>query len=58
MKSILDPDFRYVPSFGTDLRKTFERVRREALESRVRHAVDLKVLRLAAQKRASVPRNG
>jgi len=29
MKSILDPDFRYVPSFETDVRKTFERVRRE-----------------------------
>jgi hypothetical protein len=29
MKSILDPDFRYVPSTSTDLRKTFARVRRE-----------------------------
>ena len=27
--SILDPMFRYRPSFATDLRKTFERVRRE-----------------------------
>ena len=29
MKRILDPSFRYKPSFATDLRKTFERVRRE-----------------------------
>jgi hypothetical protein len=30
MKSILDPSFRYVPSHATDVRKTFERIRREA----------------------------
>ncbi len=29
MKSILDRSFRYVPSRETDLRKTFERIRRE-----------------------------
>jgi uncharacterized protein (DUF2342 family) len=29
MKSILDPAFRYVPSHATDIRKTFERIRRE-----------------------------
>ncbi len=29
MKSILDPNFRYVPSVETDLRKTFARIRRE-----------------------------
>jgi hypothetical protein len=29
MKSILDPSFRYTPSFETDVRKTFERIRRE-----------------------------
>ena len=29
MKSILDPSFRYVPSHATDVRKTFERIRRE-----------------------------
>lgn len=29
MKRILDPTFRYVPSHETDLRKTFERLRRE-----------------------------
>jgi len=29
MKSVLDPLFRYRPSFATDVRKTFERIRRE-----------------------------
>ena len=29
MKSILDPSFRYTPSFETDVRKTFEGIRRE-----------------------------
>jgi hypothetical protein len=28
-KSILDPGFRYVPSYATDVRQTFERIRRE-----------------------------
>jgi hypothetical protein len=29
MKSIFDPSFRYKPSFETDVRKTFERIRKE-----------------------------
>jgi hypothetical protein len=29
MKTILDRNFRYVPSVATDLRKTFARIRRE-----------------------------
>ena len=29
MKRILDRSFRYVPSHETDVRKTFERIRRE-----------------------------
>ena len=29
MKRILDPEFHYRPSFDTDLKQTFERVRRE-----------------------------
>jgi hypothetical protein len=29
VKSILDRSFRYVPASKTDLRKTFDRVRRE-----------------------------
>jgi hypothetical protein len=29
MKSILDPSFQYSPSFDTDLKRTFARIRRE-----------------------------
>ena len=29
MKHILDASFQYKPSFATDLRKTFERVRKQ-----------------------------
>ena len=29
MKSILDPSFRYTSSAHTDVRKTFQRIRRE-----------------------------
>ena len=29
MKTIFDPAFRYTPSFNTDIRKTFARVRNE-----------------------------
>ena len=29
MKRILDPEFRYRPSYATDVRETFERARRE-----------------------------
>ena len=33
MKRILDPEFRYRPSFATDVRETFERIRRERQQS-------------------------
>jgi hypothetical protein len=29
VKWILDPSFRYTPSYATDVRKTFERIRRQ-----------------------------
>jgi hypothetical protein len=29
MKRILDPSFEYQPSYATDIRKTFERVRQQ-----------------------------
>lgn len=29
MKRITDPSFRYRPSYATDIRKTFDRVKRE-----------------------------
>jgi hypothetical protein len=31
-KSILNPEFKYVPASKTDIRKTFKRVRREQAE--------------------------
>ena len=52
MKRILDPGFRYVPSFETDVRKTFERARREQREAGERPAPEPKVLRLPPQKPA------
>ena len=41
MKRILDRSFRYVPSHETDVRKTFERIRkeREAGQQPPAHAV-------------------
>jgi len=33
MKSIFDPTFRYTPSYSTDLRKTFARLRLERRRS-------------------------
>jgi hypothetical protein len=38
-KSILDPAFRYRPSHDTDVRQTFERVRREIAEARAVNVV-------------------
>jgi len=35
MKRIFDPEFRYTPSYGTDLRKTFARIRLERDAGRV-----------------------
>lgn len=36
MKSVFDSSFRYTPSFDTDVRETFERVRREQRQARRR----------------------
>jgi hypothetical protein len=36
MKRILDPEFRYRPSYDTDVRATFERARRERDQSKER----------------------
>jgi len=33
-RGILDRSFRYRPSFATDIRRTFERIRRERQEAR------------------------
>lgn len=55
MKRILDPTFRYVPSFETDVRKTFERARRELSEPAPLRPADPRILRLAPQKRSGRP---
>jgi hypothetical protein len=34
MKTIFDPSFRYTPSFNTDIRKTFARLRNEQRRAR------------------------
>ena len=53
MKRILDPSFRYKPSFATDLRKTFARLRRErhgdARKKAVKEA-SAQILRIAQAK--------
>ena len=58
MKHILDSSFRYRPSFDTDVRKTFEKVRRQQ-QTQVRDSakpnseVRVKVLQLDNLKKAS-----
>jgi len=60
MKHILDSDFRYRPSFDTDVRRTFEKVRRQQ-QVRERDQttktepteIKVKVLRLEQLKKAS-----
>ena len=58
MKHILDSDFRYRPSFDTDVRRTFERVRRSQLararaEDKQHSDIQVKVLELDRLKKAS-----
>jgi hypothetical protein len=36
VKSVFDSSFKYTPSFDTEIRKTFERVRREQRQARRR----------------------
>ena len=58
MKHILDSEFRYRPSFDTDVRKTFEKARRqlqvrERDEPKGEPEVKVKVLKLEQLKKAS-----
>jgi hypothetical protein len=59
MKHILDSEFRYRPSFDTDVRKTFEKARRQQQQARGREQtsaepeVKVKVLKLEQLKKAS-----
>ena len=58
MKHILDSSFRYKPSFDTDVRKTFERIRKQQQPkpregSKGGSEVRVKVLQLDQLKKAS-----
>jgi hypothetical protein len=60
MKHILDSAFHYRPSFDTDVRKTFEKIRRqqaqqvrEREEAKEKPAVRVKVLQLDQLKKAT-----
>ena len=61
MKHILDSDFRYRPSFDTDVKKTFEKIRRQQQlakeqkdrESKAQSEIQVKVLKLDQLKKAS-----
>ena len=58
MKHILDSDFRYRPSFDTDVKKTFEKVRRQqqlAKEHQSKAAGDtqVKIVKLEQLKKVS-----
>jgi hypothetical protein len=58
MKHILDSSFRYKPSFDTDVRKTFERVRKQQQPkpkdtAKANSEVRVKVLQLDQLKKAS-----
>lgn len=51
-KSILDPRFRYRPSYETDIRKTFERVREELACANQQRAIPLNVFPLLRKERS------
>jgi len=58
MKHILDSDFHYRPSFDTDVKKTFEKVRRQQQQAKDRQSkasgdVQVKVLKLEQLKKVS-----
>ena len=57
MKHILDSKFQYKPSFATDVRKTFDRVRREQRTDERREAKtttpEIRVVRLDQLKKAT-----
>ena len=58
MKHILDSSFRYKPSFDTDVRKTFERIRKQQQvqareQEKPNPEVRVKVLQLDQLKKVS-----
>lgn len=61
MKHIFDSEFRYRPSFDTDVRKTFEKARRQQHlrrdeaggDAKITPELKVKVLKLEQLKKAS-----
>jgi hypothetical protein len=60
MKHILDSEFRYRPSFDTDIKKTFEKVRRQQqvkeqqlAKAKAHPEVTVKVVKLDQLKKVS-----
>jgi hypothetical protein len=60
MKHILDSDFQYRPSFNTDVKKTFEKIRRQQQQAKERNQTkagggdgQVKVVKLEQLKKAS-----
>jgi hypothetical protein len=62
MKHILDSSFRYRPSFDTDVRKTFDKIRRQQItieqkakadEGKSSNTPRIKILQLDQLKKAS-----
>ena len=53
MKRILDPQFRYRPSFDTDLKRTFERIRLEQAARSVQTHTKPRIVRLGELKKAN-----
>lgn len=61
MKSVFDSSFKYKPSIETDVRKTFERIRRELQAKRNQEAPaansdgEVKVIQLEPSKKGASP---
>ena len=51
MKHILDRSFRYTPSHSTDIRKTFDRLRRE--REAARRQAEQTVLQIKREKKSA-----
>ena len=53
MKSILDPTFHYVPSTQTDVRKTFNRIRREMARAKAQSGQQGSVVMLPRKRQTA-----
>jgi hypothetical protein len=55
MKRILDPQFEYRPSYATNIRETFERVRRElpANDRKAERPLQAEVLAIKLERRVA-----